>query len=392
MLLAYMLARLRIPVHLFEAQADFNRDFRGDTVHASTLQLFEQLGLIDQVLALPHEKVFGASLHTPLASRPLVSFKHLAGDYPYMALMPQEVLLDYLATHRQQLPSLTLHMSSPVQSLLRDPGSDHITGIGWRHAGQTHTLKTQLVVAADGRFSRMRKLAGLQAEASAPPMDVAWMRVSRNPQDPSGSVAFYVNNTQALVLLPRQGYWQLGFLMLKGDYQQIRRAGIQALLSNVAQTAPFLADRMGEITNFDQVHFLNIKSDCLNQWYLPGFLMIGDAAHVMSPVGGVGINSAISDAIAAVNELSQPLLNQSLEPKHLLAVQHRRHRATRIVQRFQAQVQKRIVKVALQNKEFKLPLLARLLLATPGLRNIPARLIAQGPLPTRLQISLPPTD
>jgi len=389
MILAYLFARQRIDVVLFEMQADFNRDFRGDTVHASTLELFDKLGLIDEVLSLPHQKIEQISVTSNGKTVPLVNFSRLPSKYPYMALMPQADLLQFLYEKCLKLPSFTCLTGAPVQSLMEADG--RVIGLQYQHHGRQLEMHADLVVAADGRHSHLRKLSGLSAITASAPMDVAWCRLPREPSDPTNAAGFYIERGKMLVLLGRKDNWQLGYVFAKGDFGEVKKNGIAAFRANIGDIAPdFLQHRAPHIESWDQVHLLNIQSDHLTTWHKPGLLLIGDAAHIMSPVGGVGINCAVSDAIATANVLSKPLLEKTLQDEHLALVEQQRRRATNIIQRLQSVIQQRIVKLALNEKPFALPWPARFILSMPGLRNVPAKIFALGPTPTRLEIEIPP--
>ena len=376
LVLAYLLARQGIAVTLFEMHRDFDRDFRGDTVHASTLELFETLGLLDALLELPHEKIEGAAMHTPDGPIAEVSFKRLRSTHRHMVMMPQVHLLDLLAKECEQFDHFDCKMGATVNALLEEEG--RVTGIRYRQYDIDYEHTAQLVIGCDGRFSRMRKLSGLTAESDAPPMDVVWCRLPREPEDASLGAGFFVNAGTLLVLLSRGDHWQLGYVFAKGDFEVVKLAGLGALQASIAGTAPFLADRVGALVDWKQVHLLKIKSDCLTQWSVPGLLLLGDAAHVMSPVGGVGINCAIGDAVAAANLLSQPLREGALNHAHLVTLQQARAGKIRRIQRLQGMIQNRLIKLALSGKPFQLPWLARLVLKVPFLRNIPPRMIAHG--------------
>lgn len=388
MMLALLLTRTGHRVTLLEAQQDFDRDFRGDTVHASTLEVLEQLGLAEEALELPHVKMRSVTLHTPERTLDLVHFDRLPTRFPYVAVMPQSSFLDWLCRKAEAWSNFTCLRGAAAQALLED--GRRITGVRYRSAGEDHSLHATLTVAADGRFSRMRKLAGLTAQSSAPPMDVCWFRLPRKARDGHETGAFFVAHGRMLVCIPRTGEWQIGYVFPKGDFAQLRSRGIAALREAIRDAAPWLSDRLEALREFSDVHLLTVQGDCLEKWYRPGFLAIGDAAHVMTPVGGVGINMAVSDAVAAANVLADPatlpLRNQTLTESHLAEIQNRRMRATRITQAVQGRIQDVIVKRALRNQPFALPLPVRLALATPGLRDIPARLFALGLPRTRLEV------
>ena len=388
MLLGLLLARAGVRTQVLEMHADFDRDFRGDTVHASTLEVLDQIGLADAVLALPHTRVERLSLNTPQQTVTLPPFSRLPTRFPYLAVMPQAELLEFLCREAERYPNFRCLRGAPVQGLLFEQSdaaaapSDRVVGVTYRDAGAPRALRAGLTVGADGRFSRLRKLAGLQAPRGAPPMDVCWFRIPRHRDDDGAGAGLYFGHGRIVVGLPRPDEWQLGYVFPKGDFQALKALGLQAFRDAVRQTAPWVGGRMDGISTWDQVHLLAVQADCLPTWHRPGLLLIGDAAHVMSPVGGVGINMAIGDAVEAANVLAAPaapLLRAGPPPQTALAeVQRRRLGATRLTQRFQQQIQQRLVARELKGRDFELPWIARLVLATPGLRQLPLRLISLG--------------
>ena len=382
MVLAYLLARQAIPVTLFEMHHDFDREFRGDTVHASTLELFEQLGLIDELLALPHERVEQATINTPQGVQAQISLLGIRSKYPYMAMMPQARLLRYLVEQCHRWPSFRCEMGAAVNGLLTE--RDAVTGVRYRQGGIDREFHADLVVGGDGRFSRLRKLAGLEAEQQGAPMDVVWVRLPRHVDDPSSTAGFFVNNGTFLVLVSRGDDWQLGYVFAKGNFASVRKRGIVLLQQAVVDAAPFLADRVSQLDDWEQVHLLVIQSDRLRQWSKPGLLLIGDAAHAMSPVGGIGINCAIGDAVATANTLTEPLLAGTLGASELRSVERARLPMIRRIQQAQTLIQNRIVALAISNKPFRLPWFARLILKIPLLKDVPANFMARGPAAVKL--------
>ncbi|NIP13550.1 MAG: NAD(P)-binding protein [Pseudomonadales bacterium] len=384
MFLALLLARRGVPVTLLELHRDLDRDFRGDTVHASTLEVLDQIGLADRLLALPHAKMRQVTLHTAAAKLRLVDFSRLKTRFPYVMVMPQVAFLNYLHDQAARYPEFRCVLGAGVQQLLETDG--RVTGVRFRHDGEEHELRAELVIAADGRFSRLRKLAGLEADGLSPPMDVCWFRLPRDASDGHEAGGFFVGEGRMLIALPRSDEWQIGYVFPKGDFKALRESGIQAFRDSIAATAPWLAGRTEVLDDWSGVHLLTVTSDRLPTWHRPGLLCIGDAAHVMSPVGGVGINAAIGDAVEAANVLTQPLLDGVSPGVAALAeVQRRREGPTRLIQDLQARIQDTIVSRALRNEEFQLPLPVRLILATPGLRNLPPKIFALGIKPLRLE-------
>lgn len=383
LMLGLLLARVGLQVTVLERFANFDRDFRGDTLHASTLEVLDQLGLADAVLALPHSKLRTLAVQTPQKSIDLVSLDGLPTKYPYVAIMPQAEFLEFLCAQAEQYPNFRCIRGASAQALLAGEGSQElVTGVSYRHNEESFELKAKLTVATDGRFSRLRKLSGLKAKKSAPPMDVCWLRLPRLPGDGFESGGFFVGHGRMLVCLPRPDVWQFGYVMVKGSYAQLQEEGLAAFRQSLSELAGWLGNRVDLIQQWDALHLLNIQSDCLERWYQPGLLMLGDAAHVMSPVGGVGINMAIGDAVEAANVLANPkapaLAQETLDTALLAQVQKRRMLATRIIQRFQATVQNRVVKRALRDEPFDLPWFAKCILAVPVLSNIPRRVLALG--------------
>ncbi len=381
---ALLLARRGVDVTLLEMHKDFDRDFRGDTVHASTLDVLDQIGLAEALHTLPHAKMRSITLHTPKGALSLVNFGRLKTRYPYVMIMPQADFLGFLTERAAEYPNFHLRMNAQVVDVLRD--GERTVGVRFMQDGVSHELRAPLTVACDGRFSRMRKILELDAPALAPPMDVAWLRLPRLAGDGYEEGVFYIGNGRMLVMFNRPDTWQIGYVLPKGDFSAVKAQGMDAFRKSITDLAPWLGDRPSTIEQWHDVHLLSVKSDRLQRWHYPGLMLIGDAAHVMSPVFGVGINYAIADAVELVNASVDALLLGEVPETALAEVQRRRERPTRIIQRMQAAVQERIVKRALDGKEFDLPGIAKLILRTPVLRDIPARVIASGVSPVRLAV------
>lgn len=377
-LLALLLARKGVEVTLLEMHRDFDRDFRGDTVHASTLEVLDQIGLADPLHALPHVKMQRMQLNTTTRVIDLTDLSRLKTKFPYVMIMPQSEFLGFLCEHAETHPSFHRIMGAQVVDLLRD--GDAVAGVRYRLDHEEHELRAPLTVAADGRFSRLRKLVGFEGTPLSPPMDVAWFRVSRRPDDSAHEQggAFYIRFGRFLVMMTRPAQWQIGYVFPKGDFQALRDRGIEEFRASVAQVVPWLADRVDEIASFSDVHLLKVGADRLPLWHRPGLLFIGDAAHVMTPVGGIGINYAVGDAVEAANVLTAPLLDGSVDDTHLAEVQRRREKPTRRAQRMQSLIQDNLIGRALGNQAFTLPLPARIALRIPIIRDIPAGIIARG--------------
>ena len=378
MMLGLFLARRGVRVQLLEVQKDFDRDFRGDTVHPSTLNVLQQLDLAKPLLTLPHGRIRQLRIITPERTITPVDFGVLGGDFPFTAIMPQVDFLNFILAEADRFETFRCTTGCGVTGLLRNASGD-VTGVQCRTADDEHEVRARVVIAADGRFSRLRKLSGLPAERRAPPMDVCWFRMSRHQADPEDAGAFYINQGRMLVCIPRAEGWQLGYVFPNGNFSAVREAGLPQFREALGQTAPWLDSRLDEIQSFDDLHLLRVESNCLKTWHLPGLLLIGDAAHAMSPVGGVGINAAIADAVATANRIGPHLLGSGRITEAMLAqVQRDRALITRIIQAAQAAMQAVIVRRALQSKPFELPWPARLITSTPGLRSLPPRIFAVG--------------
>jgi len=376
--LALLLARGGVPVTLLESHADFDRDFRGDTIHPSTLELMETLGLAERLHAFPHGKIRVMRLRTPDGDVTMADLARLRTRFPYVMTLPQARFLELLAAEAGEYPDFRLVMQAHVSRLVEENGA--VVGVRYRDAeNQFHEVRAPLTVAADGRFSKLRHLAGIETIGTAPPMDVVWFRLSKRSDDPGEGAEIYVGGGRMAVILDRGDQWQIGFVISKGTYGSVRSGGIDPLRNDLLRLIPWLADRAAELTDWKQTTVLNVESSRATTWHKPGLLLIGDAAHAMSPVGGVGINVAIQDAIAAANRLTEPLRGGTVTEADLAAVQADRESAVIAVQRLQRVIQNRIAAPGLSGKRFKLPWFMRLALSIPGLRDIPGRMMAFGP-------------
>jgi 2-polyprenyl-6-methoxyphenol hydroxylase-like FAD-dependent oxidoreductase len=377
-MLSLLLARQGVPVALLEAHHDFNRDFRGDTVHPSTLEILDQLGLAERVLELAQGELRQGRIHTRQGTVTLTRFDRLSTPFPYIAIVPQAQLLDLLVREAQKYRFFQLMLGANVQRLVSEEGI--VRGVRYQGADdQWHEVRAKLTVAADGRFSKLRSLACLEPVKSAPPMDVLWLRLPRAASDPADAAEFYAAGGHLAVLLDRGEQWQIAYVILKGSYREVHQAGIEALGRSLAHVVPWLADRVGQLRDWKEVAVLSVESNRLRRWHQPGLLLIGDAAHVMSPVGGVGINCAVQDAVVAANVLAGPLRTGRVSGWKLGAVRRRRILPTRAVQTLQGFIQKQLVAAALRHDDaFRLPFAFRLLFSVPGLRDWPARLLALG--------------
>jgi 2-polyprenyl-6-methoxyphenol hydroxylase-like FAD-dependent oxidoreductase len=363
MMLGLLLARAGIETLVLEKHADFLRDFRGDTLHPSTLEVMAELGLLERLLALPHDRVpeIGAQFGDYPAK--FADFRHLPTRCGFIALMPQWDFLNFLAEEAARYPHFTLRMNAPVTGLID----------GGVKVGED-AIKAELIVAADGRHSTVRRLAGLEVETLGAPIDVLWFRLSRKSTDPQASMGRF-DTGLALVLINRRDYWQCGYVIAKGAADEVRRAGLPAFRETLARLLPWAAGRVGELADWEQVKLLTVQIDRLKRWWRPGLLCIGDAAHAMSPVGGVGINLAIQDAVAAANLLSGKVFS----PDQLHRVQRRREWPVRVTQRLQILAQDRIISRVLRSSQpLDPPLALRLLSRFAWLRRWPGRLIGMG--------------
>jgi 2-polyprenyl-6-methoxyphenol hydroxylase-like FAD-dependent oxidoreductase len=381
-MLGLLLARHGLDVLVLEKHHDFLRDFRGDTLHPSTLEIMAELGLADQLLRRPHTKVPVLRVQTPQGVLPLADFRHLKTRYPYLTFMPQWDFLDFLAGEARRCPGFRLLMDAEVRELVMEDGV--VRGLGYQAPDGWHTVRALLTVAADGRSSRVRQQAGLSLIETSPPMDVLWFRLSRRPDDPT-AVALRVGGGHVLIFIDRSDFWQIAYVIPKGANEQVRAAGLAAFRQSLRTLAPELGDRVDELRDWEQVKLLTVQANRLRRWHRPGLLCIGDAAHAMSPVGGVGINLAIQDAVVAANVLAGPLKGGRVWVRDLAAVQRRRDWPTRIIQALQAAIQQRVTAPALRPDATPgLPTATRVFLTLPLLRDLPARLIAFGVWPVHL--------
>jgi 2-polyprenyl-6-methoxyphenol hydroxylase-like FAD-dependent oxidoreductase len=383
MMLGFLLARAGVSVVVLEKHADFLRDFRGDTVHPSTLELIYELGLLDQFLKLPHRTVDRLSLQIGKRRIRLIDLTHLPTQCKYIALMPQWDFLNFLAEHGRRYRQFDLHMRAEATDLIEEGG--RVVGVRATTPDGELTIHADLVVGCDGRHSMVRERAGLHTEDYGAPMDVLWFRITRRDTD-GVDVFGHIEAGALLVMLDRGDYWQCAYVIPKGGIDRVTANGIEAFRERVVALSPFVADRIGELQSFDDVKLLSVMVNRLRQWWRPGLLCIGDAAHAMSPIGGVGINIAVQDAVAAANRLAEPLKSGTASSAHLQAVQARRDFPARMTQKIQLTMQNRIIGPALQStREPRPPLLFKLFDALPILRRIPARLLALGIQPEHVQ-------
>lgn len=375
-MLGYLLARADIDVIVLEKWDNFLRDFRGDTIHPSTMQILSELNLLDAFLQLPHNETYQLAGEIGNERVVLADFSHLKVKCPFIAFIPQWDFLNFMVQQTKQWPHFHLLMNTEAADLIENNGK--IVGIKARHQGKCFEIKSKLVVAADGRHSILREKSGLELHHLSVPMDVLWFRLSRKTADPSFSLG-KVDLGQMLIMLERGDYWQCGYLIRKGDFEQIKMAGIENFRQTIAELSPSLADRVSELKDWEQIKLLEVRVDRLTKWYRDGFICIGDAAHAMSPIGGVGINLAIQDAVASSNILIPVLLKREVTLEDLAKIQKRRELPTRITQSIQVFIQNRVIDRVLGNRvHFKAPLIFKLLSSIPYLQRIPAYLVGMG--------------
>ena len=385
-MLALLLARRGVPVTLLEMHKDFDREFRGDTVHPSTMEILDQLGLAEKVHAIPHSKVYGPSFMTSKGLFQPFDLRRLRSKFPYILMIPQARFLELLAGEAARYPQFRLQMGAQVYDLIRENGS--VRGVRYQTSQTEAEMRALLTVGADGRHSRVRHLAGFEPAKTSPPMDVLWFKLPKLDGDVDAGTGLTgsFQGGRILVVLERFDHWQVGFVFPKGQYQQVKAAGIEAMRHAIVEIEPRFAEHVKTLQDWQQLTLLSVESSYCPRWHHPGLLLIGDAAHVMSPVGGVGINYAIQDAVVAANLLARPLLEERLEPKHLAEVQRQREFPTRFIQGFQAVMQKRVLAPALGSTQttIHVPALLRLLVRMPILRDLPPRLIGFGVRRVRL--------
>jgi 2-polyprenyl-6-methoxyphenol hydroxylase-like FAD-dependent oxidoreductase len=383
MMLGLLLARAGIEVAVLEKHADFLRDFRGDTIHPSTLELMHELGLLSEFLKLPHEKAETLSGMYGDLDLTIADFRHLPTQCKYIALMPQWDFLNFLAEQGRRYAGFRLLMRAEAMGLIEEQG--HVVGVNATTPDGPLVVRAALVVGCDGRHSLVREKAGLEVEELGAPMDVLWFRLSRRSDDALETGGRFLPG-RIFVTLNRGDYWQCAYVIPKGSIDEVHRRGLAAFRADIAQAVPAFARRVEEIADWDQVKLLTVAVDRLKRWHKPGLLCIGDAAHAMSPIGGVGINLAVQDAVAAANILAEPLRAGAVGEDVLAKVQERREFPTRVTQRIQIVMQERVIRNVLVGLgELKPPLLLRLLRRFPMLRRLPARVLGLGVRPEHIR-------
>jgi len=379
MMLGFLLARAGVDVVVLEKHADFLRDFRGDTIHPSTLDVMHELGLLDDFLRRPHDELRDIAVRVGAEQARIADFRHVPTHCKFLAMMPQWDFLDFLAEHARRLPSFRLLMRAEATALVSANG--RVAGLRARTPEGEREIRAALVVGADGRHSTIRAQAGLETQDLGAPMDVMWLRVSRVPGDPPDLFG-QVDAGRMLVMIARGDYWQCALLIPKGSDAAVRARGLAALHDSILGLSPWLGDRVKELVDWDQVKLLSVTVDRLREWAKPGLLCIGDAAHAMSPIGGVGINLAVQDAVAAARLLAGPLREHALDLAALQRVQQRREWPMRVVQGMQLAMQDRLIRPILAaDGPVRMPWFLRLLGRFALLRRIPAWFIGVGVRP-----------
>ncbi|MFY9802554.1 MAG: FAD-dependent oxidoreductase [Candidatus Acidiferrales bacterium] len=377
MIAGFLLARAGVEVVVLEKHADFLRDFRGDTIHPSTLELMHELGILQEFLQRPHQELQQIGAQIDDLAVTVGDFSHLPTHCKFIALMPQWDFLNFIAEQAKAFPNFQLRMESEVIDLIEE--NRNIVGVRAKTPRGAIAVRAMLTIGADGRHSIVRERAGFQVIDLGAPIDVLWMRVPRHPDDPHQTLGRF-HAGKILVTLNRDDYWQCAYVIPKGGFEIIKQNGLQAFRDDLAGVAPFLRDRTSELHDWNDVKLLSVAVDRLQQWFRSGLLCIGDSAHAMSPIGGVGINLAIQDAVAAANALAKPLLRDAVTDDILGKIQQRREFPTRMTQRLQVFAHKRFIAAALARQApiRRLPLPLRLLQKFPVLRRIPARIVGLG--------------
>ncbi|MBS1798825.1 MAG: FAD-dependent oxidoreductase [Acidobacteria bacterium] len=384
MMLGFLLARAGVDVTVLEKHNDFFRDFRGDTIHPSTLELMYELGLLDQLLKIRHSKIRKAAVRLGDQTFTVADLSHLHTHAKYIALMPQWDFLSFLASEAAKLPTFTLRMGHEVTGLMQNNGTT--IGVIAKTADGTVEIPATLTVGCDGRHATSREAAHLPVVEEGVPIDVLWLRLPRHDSDPENGLG-YVNYGRLMVLINRIDYFQVAYLIAKGTFPQIQEAGLAAFQQSITRIVPFLADRVSEVDSWDKVKLLTVQVNRLQKWSSPGLLCIGDAAHAMSPVGGIGINIALQDAVATANLLSEALRSNSLTPHHLADVQRYREKAVKRTQTFQVFAHRILNRILLNPGPVKAPLIFRFIVNFPGLKYLTARVIGVGLQPEHIASS-----
>ena len=380
-MLGYLLARKGVHVSVLEKHQDFFRDFRGDTVHPSTLELMYELGILDEFLAVPHQKLKSISGVAGGYSFKVADFTRVPTHCKFVALMPQWDFLNFLSERAREFRGFDLRMQHEATDLLRENGK--IVGVVTQTPDGPLQISADLVVACDGRHSTMRNAARLPMTEFGVPIDVLWFRIGRGADDPE-QLFGNINYGRALVLINRGNYFQAGLIIRKGSFEEMKAAGMEAFRETIARIAPYLGDRIHELKNWEEIKLLTVKLNRLERWYEPGLLCIGDAAHAMSPAGGVGINLAIQDAVATANLLADPLRERRVTPELLRRVQWRRELPTRMTQAAQANAHKLFAQLFLQTGPLQAPWQLKTAVQIPGITHVIGRAVGIGVRPEHI--------
>lgn len=383
MVLALLLARQGIAVTVLEAARDFERSFRGDTLHPAIMELLAGLGLAAPLLRLPHTRAHRARFISPRRTQVIADFSRLRTPYPYLTVMAQARFLTFLAAELARYPHARLLMGARVEGLL-EVGSE-VRGVVYRQGGELHRRPAALTVGTDGRFSQVRGLSGLSLRRLSPGQDVLWFALPRHADDPGGSIDLHLGGPHCIVTTDHGGRWQVGYSIRKGSYPEARARGVGPIREAVAETIPWLAGRVHLLTEWRQLHLLAVEVARVRRWWRPGLLLIGDAAHPISPIGGLGINMAVQDAVAAANHLCGPLRAGRLRPRHLARVQRGRAWQIAVLQAQQVVQEREVVSVHTGAQLHVPTTLLRLLHGLPGLRRLPGYVTAYGLRPVRLR-------
>jgi len=385
MMLGLLLGRAGVDVVVLEKHADFLRDFRGDTIHPSTLEIMRELGLLEDFLRLPHQKLRSLAGLIGDTRITLADFTHLPTHCKFIALMPQWDFLNFIAERAKTYSKFKLLMRAEVTDLIFN--GERVVGCRVQTADGPFEVRAEITIGADGRHSTVRSRAILPVKDLGAPMDVLWMRITRHAND-QADVLGHIEAGRILVMIDLGDYWQCAFVIPKGATEQVKQRGLHEFRATVRRLSPWLGDRVDELRSWDDIKLLTVAVDRLVRWHRPGLLCLGDAAHAMSPIGGVGINLAIQDAVAAANILATPLRQGALAPHYLQAVQRRREWPTRVTQAIQVFVQNQVIARALSGTITPKPPL--LLTWFPWLRRIPARLVGLGIRPEHVRTSEAP--